>query len=100
MAKQCGFATLGERGLGQVYQGSCVRVGSLVQQEFGYTVVPTVCSNMKSRQVIQGDVIDRRLVLEQVLHTFHVVPLRSHVKRGQPILHIETKNNQLGDSFL
>lgn len=84
-------AIFGECGLGLVYQGSCIRVGSLVQKEFGDTVVTTMCSNVKGRQVIQGDIIYRRLVLKQVLHTFHVVPLCSHVKWRQPVLHIKTE---------
>ena len=79
------------RGLGQRYQGSGVRVGSLVQEKLGYTVVATVGGNVEGRQVVQGDVINGRLVLEQVLHTFHVVPLCSHVKWRQPILHSTTK---------
>lgn len=34
------------------YQGSGVWIGSLVQKEFGHTVVTTVCSNMEGCQVV------------------------------------------------
>lgn len=72
--------------VGQVYQGTGVGVGSLVQQEFGDTVVAAVSGHVQSSQVVQSHVIHRSLVLQQVLHTFHVVPLGCHVEWGEPIL--------------
>lgn len=71
---------------GQVYQGTGVGVGSLVQQQFGDTVVAAVSSHMQGGQVVQCHVIHGSLVLQQVLDTFHVVPLGCHVEWGQSIL--------------
>lgn len=71
---------------GQVYQGTGVGVGSLVQQEFGDTVVATVSSHMQGGQVVQRHVIHGSLVLQQVLDTFHMVPLGRHVEWGESIL--------------
>lgn len=45
----------------------------LVQKKFGYTCSGHSVRQREGRQVVQSDVINnRRLVLEQVLHAFHV----------------------------
>lgn len=75
----------------QPYQGPGIRIGPLVQEELGDAVVAAVCGDVEGRQVVQRDVVHRRLVLQQVLHTLHVVPLRGHVQRRQPILCAKTK---------
>lgn len=72
--------------VGQVYQGTSIGICSLVQKELGDTIVATVCGHMESGQVVQGDIVHRSFVLEEMFDTFHVVPLGRHVKWGEPIL--------------
>lgn len=72
--------------VGWVYQGSGVGVGSLVQQQFGDTVVATVRGHVQGSQVVQCHIVHGSLVLQQVLHTFHVVPLGCHVQWGEAVL--------------
>lgn len=68
------------------YQRSDVWIGLLVQQKLSDSVVATVSCNVKCREVVQRDIINRRLMLQQQLHAFDVVTLGRHVQRGQSIL--------------
>lgn len=66
----------------------CPGVGicPLVQQQLGDPVVSTVGGHVERRQVVQSHIVHRSLMLQQVLDTVNVVPLRPHVERGQPVL--------------
>lgn len=68
------------------YQCSHVGIGLLVQQKLSDSVVATVSCNVQCREVVQCDIINRRLVLQQQFHAFYVVALGWHVQRGQSIL--------------
>lgn len=77
------------------YQRSDVGVGLLVQKKLRDSVVATVSCNVQCREVVQRDVVNRRLMLQQQLHAFYVVPLGWHVQRGQSILVEEKKKNDI-----
>lgn len=68
------------------YQRSDVGIGLFVQQKLCDSVVATVSCNVQCREVVQRDIINRRLMLQQQLHAFDVVTLGRHVQRGQSIL--------------
>lgn len=68
------------------YQCSHVGIGLLVQQKLRDSVVATVSCNVQRREVVQRDIINRRLVLQQQFHAFYVVALGWHVQRGQSVL--------------
>lgn len=72
--------------MGQIYQGTSIGICSLVQKEFGDTIVATVCSHMEGSQVIQRDIVHRSFVLQEVFDTLHMVPLGRHVKGRESIL--------------
>lgn len=72
--------------MGQVYQGTSIGVCSLVQKEFGDTIVAAVCGHMEGGQVIQRDIVHGSFVLQEVFDAFHVVPLGRHVKRRESVL--------------
>lgn len=57
------------------YQCSHVGIGLLVQQKLSDSVVATVSCNVQCREVVQRDIINRRLVLQQQFHAFYVVAL-------------------------
>lgn len=57
------------------YQCSGVGVGFLVQQQFGDSVVATVSRYVQRCEVVQRDIVNRRLVLQQEFHTVNVVSL-------------------------
>lgn len=71
---------------GQVYQGASVGIRSLVQKEFGDTIVATVRGHVEGGQVIQCDVVHGSFVLQEVFDALHVVPLGRHVKRREAVL--------------
>lgn len=68
------------------HQGAGVGIGPLVQQQLGDTVVAAVRCHVQCCQVVQCDIIHRRLVLQQVLDTLDMVSLGCHVQGGQPVL--------------
>jgi len=68
------------------YQCPGVGVCPLVQQQLGDAVVSAVRGHVQGGQVVQRDVVDGRLVLQQVLHTLHVVALGRHVEWRQAVL--------------
>lgn len=53
-------------------------------------MVATVRRHVQRRQVIQSDVIDLRVVLQELPDTVHVITLRRHVDGRQSVLHRET----------
>lgn len=57
------------------YQCSCIGIGLLVQEELSYSVVATVSCYVQRCEVVERDIINRRLVLQQQFHTLYVVSL-------------------------
>lgn len=57
------------------HQRSNVGIGLLVQQKLSDSVVTTVSCNVQCREVVQRDIINRRLMLQQQFHAFYVVAL-------------------------
>lgn len=59
----------------KTYQCSNIGIGLLVQQKLCHSVVATVSSDMQRCEVVQCDIIHRRLVLQQQFNTLYVVSL-------------------------
>lgn len=55
--------------LASTHQGPRIRLGALLEQDFGHPVVATVGSHMQWGQVIQCDVIDVGVILQQKPYT-------------------------------
>lgn len=68
------------------YESTSVGLGPLVQEDFGHPMVTAVGCYMKGGQVVQRDVVDLSVVLQQLPHTVHVVPLSCHVDGRQTVL--------------
>lgn len=68
-----------------------VGFGSFVQQHFGHAVVAAVCRHMQRGEVVQCDVINLRVVLQELFDAVHVVPLCCHVDWRQAILQKKQK---------
>lgn len=80
------------------YQCSDIGIGLLVQQKLGDSVVATVSGDVQRREVVQRDIVDRRLVLQQEFDTLYVVSLGRHVQRGQSVLGRGQREKVRGDS--
>lgn len=57
------------------YQCSNVGIGLLIQQKLSDSVVATVSGDVQRCEVVQCDIINRRLVLQQEFKTLYVVSL-------------------------
>lgn len=68
------------------HQGFSVRVGLLINDDFGHFVMSAVSGHVQCRQVIVGDIIHGGIVLEEQLDTVQVIPLGRHVQRRQTVL--------------
>jgi len=68
------------------HQGFSVRVGLLINDDFGHFIMSAVSGHVQCRQVIVGDIIHGGIVLEEQLDTVQVIPLGRHVQRRQTIL--------------
>lgn len=68
------------------YQCSSIGIGLLVQQKLGDSVMATVSCHVQRCEVVQCDIINRRLVLQQEFNTLYVVSLGRHVQWGQSVL--------------
>ena len=71
---------------GSTHQSASVSLGPLVQQHFAHAVVTAVGRHVEGGQVVQGDVVDLRVVLEELPDAVHVVALGRHVDGGQAVL--------------
>lgn len=72
-----------------LYQRPGVGVGPLVQQQFGDSVMTTMCCHMQCCQVVECDVINWCLMLQKMFDAFNMVTLCRHVERRQPVLKSE-----------
>ena len=68
------------------HQRAGVGLRPLVQQHFSHAVVAAVRRYMQRGQVVQRDVIDLRVVLQQLANAVQVIPLSRHVDRRKPVL--------------
>lgn len=72
-----------------LYQCPGVGVGPLVQQQFGDSVMTTMCCHVQCCQVVECNVINWRFMLQKMFDAFNMVSLRRHVERRQSILKSE-----------